>query len=271
MTKKTIAFLIESELEKAEVVLAARSMTDSIQKMAETAAKMEAGYLMPLNDPIREHFGPEAAAAFSEAVADKLRALVQTLSDTKNALSDEIARMQGEQVATPSDDLASMDDDALNSDEADSEHDADLDAAAAAEAATHKTEPAPAPRFNDNDLGVGNAAGRMRKESVNTTKTMLADTIVARQYAGLVREGKSPSEAATVITGTYGIDLSTLIEIMEDAKMFMDREYKGFIISKSASLSAADAPYRASGGGDSFRADSLAGIKEMINDFLKGN
>ena len=36
---KNLSYLIESELEKAEVVLAAKSITDAIQKMAETAAK----------------------------------------------------------------------------------------------------------------------------------------------------------------------------------------------------------------------------------------
>ncbi len=232
MKKNTIAFLIESELEKAEVVLAARSITDTIQKMAETVAKMEAEDVMPLNDPIREHFGPEAAAKFSEAVSGKLRELTQSLSETKNIISDEIARMQGEQVDTPSDDLSTMDDSALSPDA-----NAAPDAATAPEAGAEEAPAAPAPeggeegvddmnklpgmdgaepRYSDSDFG-GNAAGRARKESYESKKPMLesADRALAREYVSFIREGKTAAEAAGLITETYGIDIDTLIQIME--------------------------------------------------------
>ncbi len=265
--KKTIAFLIESELEKAEVVLAAKSMTDTIQKMAETVAKMEAEDLMPLNDPIREFFGPEVANTFGETVANKLRELTQTLSETKNAISDEIARMQGESVAAPADNLEGMDDTALApepeeaSDEDMAEMGADMDVPA--------PEAAPeAPRFSDEDLG-GDAAGRARKESFAPRKPMLenADRALAREYAGLIREGKTPAIAAKSITETYGIDIPTLVEIMEATKKKDGEDYMGFWISRSG---GADTPYVARrDDGCKVRADTMDGVKKLVRAEVK--
>ena len=78
--------------------------------------------------------------------------------------------------------------------------------------------PAEVPRYTDDEFS-GNAAGRARKESAVNRKPMLenADAIVARQYARLINEGKSPSGAAREITGLYGIDIPTLVTIVESA------------------------------------------------------
>lgn len=227
--KKGLSYLIESELEKAEVVLAAKSITDTIQKMAETAAKMEADDLMPLNDPIREYFGPEAAAAFSEGVAGKIRELVKVISDTKNAISDEIARMQGELSGEPSNDLATMDGDEAGTDETGGDSDLDLelpaddsDADADEAPVPAPAEPIEAPKFDDDGMGSLKAAGRARKESVESNKPMLEsfnpDRAVAQEYVGLLREGKTPTEAAGVITETYGLSVNDLIDIVSSFK-----------------------------------------------------
>jgi hypothetical protein len=217
--KKTIAFLIESELEQAEVILAARSISDALQKMTENAAKMEAEDLMPLVDPIREHFGPEASSQFSDAVTEKLRHLVEVLSETKNAVSDEIARLQGEDVA-PTNDLSTMDS------EMDSEGDESSEEAEPAEDDTfdfddmdfedeaEDTGNSEKPKFSDEELPVQNAAGRVRKESVELS----GDRAIMREYAGLIREGQEAKTAAKIITETYGIDFSTLLQIVESAK-----------------------------------------------------
>ena len=214
-----LTYLIESELEKAEVILAAKSITDAIQKMAEKAASMEPEDVMPLNDAVREHFGADVADAFAENVGTKLRELVKHLSDTKNAVANEIARMQGEAVDMPSSDL---DSDELPAAEEPAGDLGDMEAPEEPAA-----EPAPEdgavdfgeemPRFNDEDMG--RAAGRPRKESVETTKPMLEsfdpDAVLAREYVNLLKEGKTAGEAAGIITESYAIDISTLIEIME--------------------------------------------------------
>lgn len=205
---KTIAFLIESELEKAEVVIAARSISDTLQKMAENAAKMEAEDLMPLIDPIREHFGPAASTQFSDAVTEKLRNLVQVLSETRNAVSDEIARLQGEEVSTPVSDLDNED-----FDMDDQEGDSDLDAEIEPEDAEPETSEGDSDIF-DFDKPEQNAAGRIRKESVEMT----GDRAVMREYANLIRSGKNASQASEIIMESYGIDLRTLVTIVESAR-----------------------------------------------------
>lgn len=249
--KKGLSYLIESELEKAEVVLAAKSITDAIQKMAETAAKWEADDVMPLNDPIREHFGPEAAAAFSEAVAGKLRELVKVLGDTKNAVSDEIARMQGELSGTPQSDLATMDDDGIDGgapagdsdldgmdapegDEAAPEGEMSFDAPAAPDAAAAPAPAGDAPKFDDDGNGAPMAAGRARKESAEPMGKMLeaalnhsmgrvstnesADRRVAVEYVSMLREGHSPASAAAAITDHYGLSIGDLVTIVNSFK-----------------------------------------------------
>lgn len=215
---RNLSYLIESELEKAEIVLAAKSITDAIQKMAENAAKMEAEDVMPLNDPIREHFGPEAADTFAEAVGQALRNLTQAISEAKNNISNEIARMQGEVVE--SNDLEMMSDEEPSSDDEDAEiempdEDAEIEMPGDD---TQGGEEMDMPRFDDEDLS--NAAGRARKESATPRKKILEspDAIVARQYAKMIREGKSAKAAAKVLTETYAIDISTLVEIIEGSR-----------------------------------------------------
>jgi len=215
---RNLSYLIESELEKAEIVLAAKSITDAIQKMAENAAKMEAEDVMPLNDPIREHFGPEAADTFAEAVGQALRNLTQAISEAKNNISNEIARMQGEVVE--SNDLEMMSDEEPSSDDEDAEieipdEDAEIEMPGDD---TQGGEEMDMPRFDDEDLS--NAAGRARKESATPRKKILEspDAIVARQYAKMIREGKSAKAAAKVLTETYAIDISTLVDIIEGSR-----------------------------------------------------
>lgn len=218
---KNLSYLIESELEKAEVILAAKSITDSIQKMAETAAKMEAEDVMPLNDAIREHFGADAAAKFSENTSAAIRDLTQKLVDAKAAVANEISRMQGETIDEPSSDLDGLDDEMAADDaevaapEAAEDDDLGLDELDFGD----DEEVAPeAPRFDDQEIS--KAAGRARKESAVPVKKPLVegDAIVARQYVKLLREGNTPRDAAYAITDTYGIDVETLIAILEDSK-----------------------------------------------------
>lgn len=215
--KKTIAFLIESELEKAEVILAARTLSDALQKMTETASKMEAEDLMPLIDPIREHYGPEASATFNDAVTEKLRHLVEVLSETKTAISDEIARLQGEDIA--SDDLTRIGDDEPE-DELDMEIDipeVDVDMDAGSEDVEADSDE----EVSDLDLGLDDldigrsAAGRIKKESVEIKN---ADRKLIREYVEMIREGKSALVASRAITDRYGISHSTLVSIVESAK-----------------------------------------------------
>jgi hypothetical protein len=218
MSKKTIAYLIESELEKAEVVIAAKGISDSIQKIAETVAKIESNDLMPLSDPIREQYGAQQADSFYDEVSKVLRELTEKLSAAKNSIGDSILRLQGEEVE--SNDLSDMDDNALDAydvdnapSDLDNAGDHDFDATPDAPSATGDEGGSDASNMgltgqDDQDLDFsGNHAGRNRMES--------ADHRLAKQYIGMVRDGQSPRKAAKVLSETYGISTAKLLTIME--------------------------------------------------------
>ena len=158
-------------------------------------------------------------------MAQQLRDLVQKLSEAKNSISDSIARMQGDMPEE--NDLATMGDDdfgkepEVDNDLATSEPEPDTDSDDADNgAASNETNaPTETPRYTNDEFS-GNAAGRARKESAINRKPMLenSDRIVARQYARLINEGKSATRASREITNLYGIDIPTLISIVESVK-----------------------------------------------------
>ena len=91
---KGVAFLIESELERAEVVLAAKGITTKLQDMAENLSTVEAKDIMPMLDSFRETFGPQAADQFSQVATGKIRELINAVQSAKSALDNEILRLE---------------------------------------------------------------------------------------------------------------------------------------------------------------------------------
>jgi hypothetical protein len=89
-----VAMLIESELQRAEVVLAAKGMTQKLQDIAENLSKMEAGDIMPMLDGFRDTFGPQAADQFGQVATAQVRDLITAVQTAKNALDNEIVRLE---------------------------------------------------------------------------------------------------------------------------------------------------------------------------------
>lgn len=94
MMNEGVAFLIESELERAEVVLAAKGITTKLQDMAENLSKVEANDIMPLLDSFRETFGPQAADQFSQISTQQIRELIGAIQTSKSAIDNEISRLE---------------------------------------------------------------------------------------------------------------------------------------------------------------------------------
>ena len=95
--------LMESELETAEVVLAAKDMQDSVQAMVEDASKMLNEQLPPLLDTIRDQIGTTQADQFKASVAGALQGLLDNLNATRDQLDQAARGLAGEQVAAPMD------------------------------------------------------------------------------------------------------------------------------------------------------------------------
>ena len=82
--------VMESELDKAEVLLAAKQMADDLQKMAENLASMQVEELMSITNAMKEEVGVAEAETFSQsaemAIGQALEAVKKANDDVSNAV-----------------------------------------------------------------------------------------------------------------------------------------------------------------------------------------
>lgn len=88
MSNKPI--VTESELDQAEVLLAAKQMADDLQKMAENLASMQVEELMSITNAMKEEVGVAEAETFSQsaemAIGQALEAVKKANDDVSNAV-----------------------------------------------------------------------------------------------------------------------------------------------------------------------------------------
>lgn len=225
MTRKTLSYLIETELEKAEVLLAAKAISNKLQQMAEQLAKMDASDVMPLGDAMREIFGAEQASAFEQHVSETLRGLTEQVRSAKNSIADQLDALE---KGTVSNDLSDKDSHAdlfPQGEEGDQqggeEEGADMFGGEQGGEDTDNDELDMGNLFGG-DPEQANSAGRETKESAVSTKKMLesasADVRLTREFAGLLREGKSLKSALNMIAESYAIDVQTVANIVTAVK-----------------------------------------------------
>lgn len=87
---------MESELDKAELVLAAKGISDEVQSMAEKVAKLQVDELMPLVDRLKEVFGNEMAQQFNDSVDGTLSDLLDNLKTSKDSVENQANVLNGE-------------------------------------------------------------------------------------------------------------------------------------------------------------------------------
>ncbi len=113
---ESLKALLEQEVEKAEVVIAAKSIVDEMQDMIEQLGKMQNDELGAVVDQMSYQYGADKAASFNTAVASQLETLLGSLKSAKEAVNNEVLVLTGEAPA-PSDmapadsDLGDMEDD----------------------------------------------------------------------------------------------------------------------------------------------------------------
>lgn len=93
-------FLKESEVQQAQVVLAAQDMVDNIQGMLEDTTEMQFKELPALVDSIKNQIGVDQAAQFNTDAQTALTGLVQNLQAAKQQLETALGVVTG-QAATP--------------------------------------------------------------------------------------------------------------------------------------------------------------------------
>lgn len=238
-----LAFLIESELEKAEVVLAAKSILEKLQGMAEDLAKVEANDIMPMLDGMRLTFGPELADAFNETTTAKLRQTTEAIKAAKDSIASEVAKLEGSVNGDMTNDMAmgAQDQDApeLGGDMGLGDG-ADLgdmggDDADAAMGGDDDMGGEPAPEMGDMDAAFddaaeqNSAAGRARKESVERNVKALResknpDRLVFETFKRTLKEARNAVTAAKAVAEAFSIDLNDVIDIVKEGKTFKDEK-----------------------------------------------
>lgn len=91
--------LTESEVQQAQVVLAAQDMVDSVQGMIEDATEMQFKELPALVDQIKNQVGPDQAAQFNNDASAALSAIVQSLQGSKQQLDTALGVVTGQAPA----------------------------------------------------------------------------------------------------------------------------------------------------------------------------
>ena len=88
--------LKESEVQQAQVVLAAQDMVDKMQSMLEDTTEMQFKELPALVDSIRNQIGIEQATQFNNDVTGALQGLVQNLQGAKQQLETALGVVTGQ-------------------------------------------------------------------------------------------------------------------------------------------------------------------------------
>lgn len=86
--------LVESKIENYEMIIAAKSITDTLQQMAEKSAALEADDVMPLVDGLRSYFGSDVATRFNDTTVEAIRSVVSSIQSAKDTIGNEILRLE---------------------------------------------------------------------------------------------------------------------------------------------------------------------------------
>ncbi len=94
-----------TEVDQAQVVLAAQDMVDQVQKMIENITDLKVKELPALVDGIKGEQGVDAAGQFQSAVDAALQGLIDALGGAKTELESAVGVITGEEMAVPGEEM----------------------------------------------------------------------------------------------------------------------------------------------------------------------
>lgn len=127
-TKKANHKVMESEVQQAQVVLAAQDMVDRIQNTLEDVTEMKFKDLPALVDSIRNEVGMNQATQYMTDASSALDSLIACLQETKTSIEGAQGVLTGQEPVVPGEDETDLGLDTGLEDPADIEADADVDA-----------------------------------------------------------------------------------------------------------------------------------------------
>ncbi len=83
-----------SQIENAQILLAAQDMVDKLAKMAEDLAGLQTKALMPLVDEIKYNLGQPQSQSFNDAARQHLQTALDSIINVKDAMSDQVLALQ---------------------------------------------------------------------------------------------------------------------------------------------------------------------------------
>jgi hypothetical protein len=100
-TRKTRRALRESEIQQAQVILAAQDMVDQVQKMSEQVSAMQFKDLPALVDQIKNEVGVDQATQFNGDASASLSGLLQNLQGARQQLEAALGVVTGQAPQVP--------------------------------------------------------------------------------------------------------------------------------------------------------------------------
>ena len=92
--------ILESELDQAEVLLAAKQMADDLQKMAENLASMQVEELMSITNAMKEEVGVAEADAFNTSAETAISSALEAVKTANQQVADAVLVAQGQAPET---------------------------------------------------------------------------------------------------------------------------------------------------------------------------
>jgi hypothetical protein len=219
---KKIVLWESSELEQAEVVLAAKSISEKLQSMAENVAKIEVNDLMPLGDTLRLAFGEQMADSFNKTTSEQLRQLLQYVSTAKVQIDNQILRFENIVNGNPDagNDMAMNTGVDANAPPNDMQDGVDVNEPkdSAPEQGSDDGMFAPEDNADGGEPEPEQQAplppeGRARKESF-----VYLDKVILESFKRMLKEKVNPTRAVKYISERHGVELSEVVNIIKEAK-----------------------------------------------------
>jgi len=91
---KHLSILLETELDRAEVILAARDLVRRLQSTTEDLAKLQIEEIMPLLDAIRVQFGNEQSKSFEDTISESLNNTLDSVKRTREVLATAVNNLE---------------------------------------------------------------------------------------------------------------------------------------------------------------------------------
>lgn len=126
---KTLRALLETEVNQAEVMIAAKGFSQDLQEMIEKIGRLQNESLPPLVDQMTDTYGVEAAQSFNQETNTSLEGVMASLTSAREQLNMSVQSMANDQMGgIDMDDDFAMDGDLEGDLGIDAEMDVDVDA-----------------------------------------------------------------------------------------------------------------------------------------------